>query len=243
MAKTTRLERMRALNPGVSDAELERAVDVNTSARQSKRDQVGKTFQRDLDATHERLLSSRCGLVMRQHVPFRMTKDGWQPAGHARCDYAGHVNMQTVIKSAGGQDYSMRLSENGNPVPIYFDAKVLMAEHASYVHSIEQQHQITDLRAALGAGGYAFLLVYVRPLERAIAIGIAEHFDELIRRQAILLYERSTYRQSGHAEPALEPLLPSCEWTALAGWQWWRCLEHLQRGDAFVGQKRKPNPL
>jgi hypothetical protein len=235
--------RLHALNPDADDATLDRAVEATRElvpkpraggrdprAEGWKRDLTGKLFQRELDATHEGYLAQGWGFVLKQHVPFVRAKDGWKPAGAARCDYAGHVNvvppasdLATHAKYRNVQGFL--LHHEGVPVPVYFDAKVLGKRHATYQHAVEQQHQLTDLRAALNGGGYAFLLVCAREVERAFVVGIAEHFDDLMRGHGVRLYETKRGYVPG------EPLLPSCEYRLDVGWHWAPLLRFIQRGE------------
>jgi hypothetical protein len=235
-------DRLKQLNPDADDATLDKAVEATRELAPSakpraggrdpraegwKRDQTGKLFQRELDATHDGYLAYGGGFILRQHGPFvRTQKRGWQPGGYARCDYAGHVNLLNP------EVYSepLRLGIGGVPAPIYFDAKVLGTRHATYQHAVEQQHQLTDLRAALNGGGYAFLLVCAREVERAFVVGIAEHFDDLMRGRGVTLFEQKRYGGGGYAKLVAEPLLPACEWTAASGWHWAPLLRFIQRG-------------
>jgi hypothetical protein len=225
---------MRAMNPGVDEKTLKKAVSSRDErAIGQKRARTGGAFQQQLRGTHENYLNRGWGLVLEQHPPFVRTKDGWVPRGHGRCDYAGHVNISPKPVADG---YTRRIepagspAPSGRPVPVYFDAKVLGQEHASYRHLQRDQHQLIDLKAALRAGGYAFLLVHAPQVERAFVIGIAEHFDELMRGRGITLWQNRAWSEARDGW-LFEPLLPSCEWSAAIGWHWAPQVRFIQRGE------------
>lgn len=229
-----RLARLRTMNPGVDEKTLAKATS-DYAERGQKRARTGAAFQQQLRGTHENYLNRRWGFVLEQHPPFVRTKDGWTPRGHGHCDYAGHVNLIPWVHPPGHPNArAAGLSAEGAPVPVYFDAKVLGREHASYTHLQRDQHQLIGLRAALRGGGYAFLLVLAPQVERVFMIGIAEHFTELMRGSGVTLWEWQRPLPNGaliDSARVLFPLLPSCEWSAAIGWHWAPLLRFIQRGE------------
>ncbi|HEY7195501.1 MAG TPA: hypothetical protein VH439_17290 [Gemmatimonadales bacterium] len=216
--KADRAARLAALNPGVDPATLASLAKADYQARGRKRRQVGATFQRELVATHENYLNRGWGFVLEQHPPFIRRRTGWFPSGPGRCDFAGHVNVLRTSPS------EFRIDALGTPTPVYFDAKVLGTEHATYTHLVRDQHQLIDLRAALRGGGYAFLLVCAPHVERAFLLDIGQHFAALMRGTGVKLYEHRVVH-------VCHPLLPSCEWSPAVGWDWAPHLRHLSRGE------------
>jgi hypothetical protein len=223
------------MNPGVDEKTLERAAAARDErAIGQKRSRTGATFQQQLRGTHENYLNRGWGFVLEQYPPFKKVRRGdkweWTPVGNGRCDYAGHVNI----------DPSCRTTEFAlggilaHPAPVYFDAKVLgKKKGATYVHPTEQQHQLLDLRAALRGGGYAFLLVHAPEVERAFVIGIAEHFEVLMRGNGIRLWEREPVGLCRPVPPFGEifPRLPWCEYSLAIGWHWAPQLRFIQGGE------------
>lgn len=190
------------------------------AAAASKRTKTGKSFEEDLDDTHEGMFNRGEGLILKHHPPTKYAgKKGFRVLirGGANCDYSGHVN---VMKSFAGVPLTRS---------VVFDAKVLGAEHATYTHDKALVHQLLHLRRAHEAGALAFLLVRADAIGRVFVVSFANHGEEMIRGRGVTLFEQrrngwATETRLGRTEriPRFDAflLLPACEYTPGKGWLW-----------------------
>lgn len=190
---------------------------------------TGRDFENELDTQHQAYEYSHWGKIRRNHAPTKIITRRNDPTksktrittGVAHVDRTGWVSVRPYQDATcGAHEWRWRgdpWTNTGNRiVPVAFDAKVMSAGHASYVHETSKQHQLHDLRDAANAGEWAFLLVLVRSVERVFAIPIANHFSELIGR-SVKLYER----ERDHGAPQIFPLLPSTTRTGTGLTQTW----------------------
>jgi hypothetical protein len=193
------------------------------SAIAQKRHKTGDDFEADLNMTHTQYEFLKWGKIWPNYPPFVRTKDGWQPRGSGVVDRTGHVSI--IVKPNSGKfghddseewrGESFRSAHAGRrTIPIAFDAKVLNEKSgATYHHDKERQHQLHQLRDASAAGVSSFLLIYSPKVDRLFALGIENHFTDLLSGQGVKLWETRGEEFGRWSDPArtaeINPLVPS----------------------------------
>lgn len=181
-----------------------------TASSSRRRKETGAGFEADLDMVHTQYEFRQWGRVRRNHIPTKVIgshhgRGSRVAVGGADVDRTGWVRVQQLRGGVHAQrdSWAGTNAPNGAIIPVAFDAKVLDTDHATYRHSVDQQHQLHALRAAAQAGEYAFLLVLARQVGRIFAVPIVQHFDALLR-DGVKLYASAS---AGDCTPLL-PSIP-----------------------------------
>jgi hypothetical protein len=203
------------------------------SARSRKRALTGAQFEAELNDTHAGMLARGEALILPHYPPtVHVGKRLVYRKGGGPCDYSGHVNLMTGIGRSGARPVPH--SAGGKQVPVVFDAKVLSAGHATYVHDHERVAQLFHLRNALDTGAAAFLLVRADTVSRVFLISARRHLDTLLTGGGVTLFEQ--HRRGSTPVIRLgrtklvqqfetEFLFPNVPYTLGKGWLWAPLLE------------------
>ena len=124
----------------------------------------GRAFEREIEEASAVYEQRGLAVVYRHHPPV----EGWgrtlRVVGRGPADFSG------VVRTG-----------EGSPIAVAFDCKVITGE-ASYAHAERDRHQIESLLRFRDAGGFAFLLLRCRALER---LWLLDDLDALQRRERV----------------------------------------------------------
>ncbi len=189
--------------------------DGSASPQALGRFQSGESFQKELDTTHQSLMTRRLGAIYRhaRETVGAPPKEKGQPGsmrfknGGNPVDYTGHVNYGAFDGKpcAPGPDVIR--------MPVVFDAKREGSALSYHSRTPSQKRQLLDLREAADAGAWSFLLVHCVAVQLVFVIHRPEYFSTLLSGKGIQLVEKSSR----------QPLLPAVSWGAY-GWPWYAVL-------------------
>lgn len=189
-----------------------------TSDSSRLRAKTGKDFESALDAMHAQYEFRKWGKIRRNWAPTkRIAKDKVISLGAADVDRSGWINAYLTGELSVGIPWTQR---GGVRFPVAFDAKVLSRGHATYQHDLPLQHQLHALRASADAGEYAFLLVYAPQVERVFALSIRRHFNALVSRAGVTLWDTTG--------KFLQPSITRTNENGIVGWNWIPLVRHCE---------------